>query len=903
VAELPTGTVTFLFTDIEGSTRLWQEQPDAMRAALARHDEILRAAIAAHDGHCVKTTGDGAHAAFATASDAIDAAVSAQLAIGAEPWALPNPLRVRAGIHTGSAELRDGDYYGTAVNRAARIMSVAHGGQIVVSLAAEELVRDEPVELLDLGEHRLKDLGQPERIFQVVHPALEREFPPLQSLDTFNTNLPAQRTSFLGRERELEAIKQALGESRLVTLTGVGGVGKTRLAVQVAAELVGDFPDGVWLVELGTVADPGAVPEVVAGVLGLVTQPGRTTTQSVAEALASRRMLLVLDNCEHLLDAVATILDAAFVWAGPSKVLATSREGLRVDDERLWPVPSLGSRDGNDQAVALFVERAGAVVPGFDIDAPGAAEAVSEICRRLDGIPLAIELAAARTIAMGVPELRDRLDDRFRLLSGSRRGLERHQTLRHAMQWSFDLLDDVERAVLDRCAVFAGGFDLAAATAVTGAGPDEYAVLDRLDALVRKSLLTVDTSSGASRYGMLETIRQFAEERLADQGELLDVAIRHARYFAATAQDVITWVCDERSLRAFAWATVELANLRAAFRSAADAGDLDTAASVAVNASFLGFYDEIFEPMSWAYELVSAAEAIDHPQIAMLEASASCSYLTHVDRRDAALLAAESSRSRLDDPRYDVLPFGLHTVLVGPVYGDMGRADLWAEYCQAALRRSPEPDVFARGMLASALAFAGRLEDAADAVEGLMEAAEATRSPLFIIGALSSVGIALFDRDPTTALDAWRRVPEVFREGAGIMTGHYASMLARAEAAHGDPRSALEACRDALLAQAASGDLGSLTAPLSLLAMLLHRFGDDEAAAVVVGCCGGIAVIYPEVVASVEDLRATLGDDTFEALASRGQAMESTEVFRFAQDQIGAALQALPADADGTRTE
>src|SRR5262245_45447139 len=246
-----------------------------MRPALARHDEIVRAAIQAHAGHCVKTTGDGAHAVFATASDAIDAAVATQLGIGAEEWPLPDPLRVRIGLHSGPAELRDGDYYGTAVNRAARIMSVAHGGQVVLSLAAEELARDSAIDVHDLGEHRLKDLGQPERIFQVVHPELERDFPPLRSLDVAPTNLPAQRTSFLGRERELEAVKAALAESRLVTLTGVGGVGKTRLAVQVAAELVGEFPDGVWLVELATVAEPAAVPDVVAGALGLVPQPGR----------------------------------------------------------------------------------------------------------------------------------------------------------------------------------------------------------------------------------------------------------------------------------------------------------------------------------------------------------------------------------------------------------------------------------------------------------------------------------------------------------------------------------------------------------------------------------------------------------------------------------------------------
>ncbi len=379
-----------------------------------------------------------------------------------------------------------------------------------------ELARDGTVEVLDLGEHRLKDLGQPERIFQVVHADLELVFPPLRSLDAFTTNLPTQRTSFVGRHAELAAVKDALDSARLVTLTGVGGVGKTRLAVQTAAEVVAEYPDGVWLVELATVGDPDAVPDAVATTVGLVPKAGLTVTASIAEALAGRRSLLVFDNCEHVLDAAADLVEAILARPGPLKVLATSREGLRLEDERLWPVPSLGDRDRSDDAIALFVDRARAVSPDFVLDRPDTADAVAEICRRLDGIPLAIELAAARTIAMSAPELRDRLDDRFRLLSGSRRGLERHQTLRHAVQWSYDLLDDDERALLDRCAMFAGGFDLAAVAAINGADAlDEYAVLDLLDALVRKSLVVADRTSGHTRYSLLETIRQFAEERLA----------------------------------------------------------------------------------------------------------------------------------------------------------------------------------------------------------------------------------------------------------------------------------------------------------------------------------------------------------------------------------------------------
>jgi predicted ATPase/class 3 adenylate cyclase len=475
----PSGVVTFLFTDVEGSTRRWETDAAAMRAALLAHDEVLRTAIEAHAGFLFSHTGDGVVAAFASPMSAVDAAVKAQLAL---------ELPVRMGIATGEAELRDGDYFGTVLNRAARVMAAGHGGQILVADSTVGLLSG--VDLLDLGPRRLRDVPIPVGVFQVRSAGLRVDFPPLRTLDTTPGNLRPATTSLIGRESEVDAIKTAVRSHRLVTLTGVGGVGKTRLALEVAAQLADEFPDGVWVFELAAVTDPASVPDAVAAVLGITQQPGKTVSESVAAALEGRSRLLVFDNCEHVLDAVADLIEAIFSHSQTVSVLATSREGLRVADEHLWAVPSLDLTDGiESSAAALFVERAAAVRQKVPLTTNGESAAVVEICRQLDGIPLGIELAASRMQSMTATEVCDRLGDRFRLLVGSRRGLERHQTLRHAVAWSYDLLDDDERWVLDRCSVFAGGFDLAGAQAVTGSD-DDFATLDLLDALVRKSLIT-----------------------------------------------------------------------------------------------------------------------------------------------------------------------------------------------------------------------------------------------------------------------------------------------------------------------------------------------------------------------------------------------------------------------------
>jgi predicted ATPase/class 3 adenylate cyclase len=521
-AAAPSGVVTFLFTDVEGSTRRWEADADGMRNALAAHDKVLRSAIEAHDGFLFSHTGDGMVAAFSSPKSAVDAAVAAQRAL---------ELPVRMGLATGEAELRDGDYFGTVLNRAARVMGAGHGGQILLADSTAILLSG--VDLVDLGPRRLRDLPTPVGVFQVGAPGLRTDFAPLRALDATPGNLRPQTTSLVGRESELAEVHEAVKAHRLVTLTGVGGVGKTRLAQEVAARLTDEFPDGVWLFELAAVTDPAAVPDAVAAVPGITQQPGKTVSESVAAALEGRVRLLVFDNCEHVLDAAADLIEAILAHSATVRILATSREGLGVPDEQVWPVRSLDAAAGIDSAaVSLFVERAQGIAPSFSILDGDQAAAVTEICQRLDGIPLAIELAASRMASMTASEMRDRLDHRFRLLVGSRRGLERHHTLRHAMAWSYDHLDDAEKDLLERCSVFTGGFDLESACAVSGSKyVDDLVVLDLVDALVRKSLVVADRSLGRTRFSMLETIRQFAEEQLVASGVATEVRTAHARYF------------------------------------------------------------------------------------------------------------------------------------------------------------------------------------------------------------------------------------------------------------------------------------------------------------------------------------------------------------------------------------
>ena len=536
---------TFLFTDIEGSTRLWDEQPERMKSALARHDAIARDAVESHGGRVVKMTGDGVHAVFDDPLDAIQAVLKMQFAL-TEPPPTNNglQLRVRCGLHAGISERRDNDYFGTAVNRAARIMSTAHGGQVLLSDAVATLVGEHHpsgFELRDLGRVRLRDLASPERVYQLLHPKLRVDFPPLRSLEATPNNLPQQLTSFVGRERELAQARDLLSRGRLLTLLGVGGLGKSRLSLQIAAEVLEAFPDGVWLVELAPIADERLVPLGVASVLGVKEEPGRSVHDALVKHVAQRQLLILLDNCEHLIDACAHLAKALLQAGAQVRILATSREPLRIAGETTLQLPTLSLPDDatpslaalrDVDAIRLFVDRAAAADPAFQLDDRNAAT-VTEICRRLDGIPLAIELAAARVRVLSVDRIAARLSDRFKLLTGGdRTALKRQQTLRALIDWSHDLLTAGERALFRRLSVFAGGWTLEAAEAMAAGGDVDHAdVLDLLTRLVEKSLVAPDADG--SRFRFLETIREYANEQLILSDEEAAVRMRHLNWYLA----------------------------------------------------------------------------------------------------------------------------------------------------------------------------------------------------------------------------------------------------------------------------------------------------------------------------------------------------------------------------------
>jgi predicted ATPase/class 3 adenylate cyclase len=546
----PAGTVTFLFTDIEGSTRLWERDGARMSQALAAHDALARRAVESRRGTVVKMTGDGLYAIFDDALDALAAALELQRALVDTNATNGVELRVRCALHAGAVERRDDDYFGSPVNRAARIMSAAHGGQVLLSQAVVDRVRHTlppPVSLRDLGNVRLKDLATPEHVYQLVDPRLRLDFPPLRSLEGTPNNLPQQPTSFIGRDSELGDLAALLAKSRILTLTGAGGCGKTRLALQLAADALEQFSDGVWMIELAALSSAGFVAQTVAKTLGLKEEADRAPSETVADYLADKCSLLMLDNCEHLLDACASLADAIVRRCANVKILATSREALGIGGEQAYRVPSLSLPDPNEpqtpesvaqcESVRLFVDRAALVRAGFGVTAENAATLAS-ICSRLDGIPLAIELAAARARSLSVEEIESKLNQRFRLLTGgSRTALPRQQTLRSLIDWSYDLLGDSAKLLLQRLSVFAGGWLLEAAESIcAGATLAPSEILDLLTSLSDKSLVAADPNDANSRFRMVETVRQYAKERLLESGGGDIVRDRHLDYYLALAE-------------------------------------------------------------------------------------------------------------------------------------------------------------------------------------------------------------------------------------------------------------------------------------------------------------------------------------------------------------------------------
>jgi predicted ATPase/class 3 adenylate cyclase len=937
MAGLPTGTVTFLFTDLEGSSRLWEEHADAMKGALARHDGILRDAVAAHDGHVVKTTGDGLHAVFATAPDATAAAVTAQAKLLAEGWPLPEPLRVRMGLHTGHAEMREDDYYGPAVNRAARVAAAAHGGQLVMSHATVELVWDalpSGVELLDLGEHRLRDLGRPERMFQVVHPELPRAFGALRTLDAFPGNLPLQVSSFVGRGRELARVVKALGDARLVTLTGVGGVGKTRLALQVAAEVLPRFREGAWLVELAPVRDPDGVVDAFGAVFGVSARAGQTLEESLVEFLRTKQLLLVIDNCEHLLDAVADLVEILEHSCAGLVMLATSREGLSLDGEQNLTVPSLAApaEDADLEAIAqseaveLFLQRAQRADADFVLTGENAS-AVVQVCRRLDGVPLAIELAAARVTAMSTAELARGLDRRFDTLAGGRRrAVQRHQTLRAAIDWSYDLCSEPERRLLARMSVFAGGATRGAVEGVCAGDPiDERQVFLLLGALVAKSLVVAQRDGPETRYRLSETIREYGEERLADHDETDAVRFQHGEYYRDLAREMSLELRGPQQVEAGYRFAPEHENLLSAMSFAVDRDDVDLALEL-LTASFTPA--ETGYPLRLPTDALGLDGAPEHPLYPLGLAVAAVQAALHGDRIDADRLCDEAlaaARRFGSDPNRRVDEW-VATARQGLAFsaGAFPDAARFAEQAAEIGRVTGRLFELATGLAAAATwhTMAGDPETALPlATEGLA-VARRLGTPSAIGLNLAALAGALADSDPDRATALLRediqRWSSLDYENAAEIAN-----LVLISARIRDWPTALELAPRAIRHLHWTGDRPQLAGILNILARVLAP-RDPESSAVIQGAARRLATTAAnEPVASpptpvapgasnqipaaqtsgnagfVTELRrettgllvATLGDEHLRALRAEGEAMDTDEVAAYALD---AAARAVP---------
>lgn len=908
-SNLPTGTVTFLFTDIEGSTGLAQKYPDAMPTLLARHNAILHQAIEAHHGHVFQIIGDAFHAAFSTASDALDAALDAQRTLVREPWN-PTAVKVRMGINTGAAqaggtEAVAGGYTGyLTLTRVERVMSLAHGGQILLSNATAELVRGElpkGVALRDMQAHRLKGLLNPETVWQVDAADLPHEFPPLASLNAIPNNLPQQLTSFVGRERELSDAQDKLAAARLLTLIGPGGTGKTRLSLQIAAEQLPQFEDGVWLVELAPISDPAFLVSAIASVFDIREAQGIPLINLLVDYLRAKELLLVLDNCEHLVEACARIADQLLHACAKLKIIASSREALGIDGETVYRVPSLTLPDrlSNDlmsyEATQLFVERAMKAEPRFHATTENAASII-QICHRLDGIPLAIELAAARVKLFTPEQIAARLDDRFKLLTGgSRTALPRQQTLRALIDWSYHSLNEIEQRALRRLAVFSGGWTIDGAEAVIG----EAEAIDGLEGLVNKSLVNVDEQSGAARYRFLETIRQYAMEKLLESGEAVESRNRHLDYILKIAGNAghgmfrsvrLTWL-DQMEL--------EHDNLRAALDWSAS-NDPAKAIELALAVdSFWRLRDYNSEAVAWCQTILARAESMPDLAAPRAELYVVLGWSAVFSGNHEVGRAAAESGLRLVTPATDkkviVRLNGL--ILLSCLYiGDFAAAEQALETGEALAREETYTNE-----LAMILVLGGQLRyfasgDVAQAKANLAEAESLQidtnsewASAAFIFGFARLTGM-LGDIEKARAL---------FKQSAdaaqkmGNMRIVYScqSELAHILRRHGEIDEALELYKGVIPGWKELGHRAAVAHELECIAFILSQKEKPDRAVTLLGAAGAIrqlinsAMTVPERAEYeqvLSTLHAQLDENKFKQLWDSGRAMTMEQAIQSA---------------------
>jgi predicted ATPase/class 3 adenylate cyclase len=902
-ADLPAGTVTFLLTDIEGSTRLWETVPKAMEVALEQHNRLLAGVIGGHGGVVVTSRGEGDSffAVFPSAVAAAEAAGACQLALHGEAWPAGASLRVRMGLHTGEAHVQEGDYVDHApINRCARVKAAAHGGQVLVTKTTRDLVEGRlgsGFGLQRLGEFRLRDLAEPELIYQLTHPDLPAGFPPIRTLAERTGNLPLQVSSFIGRERELEQTVAALGAARVVTLTGPGGVGKTRLALQVAGQVAPRFADGAWLCELAPVRDPAGVDDAVAAVFSVTARAGQGTRETLVEFLRSKQLLLVLDNCEHVLGEAAALAGVLQRSCERLVILATSRESLGIEGEHLVPVPPLGVPGaGADlpaitraEAVRLFAERAAAVRPGFQVTA-GNAAAVAAVVRRLDGIALSVELAAARVPAMTAAELARRLERSFAVLAAGPRGaVGRHQTLRATIDWSFQLLTGPEQQLLARMAVFAGGATLEAAEAVCGGeGIDPDAVFELLASLVARSLVVAEEHGPQTRYRLLETIRQYGEERLNQAGEADRWRARHAGYYADLLPRVREHAHDPK--QDVFWAvrvSAEQDNLLAAWSWAIGTGNVGTA--FAILAGFAPSEVWTSYPLllagSAALELPGAA---DHPGYPLAAAVSAVFASMRSDGMSAEELCrrAAAANARQDSPDWRVeetiCAVRENIAMTTGAFLDAAR---FAEQAAGFARAGGD---LADASIQLTVVAGGHLlvGDASGAVPLAREALALARqvgAPALVAAGLLAVGATVAGADPEQARARLRESRELSTAlGYQSALDHvWATAIAFLA---GDQTTTLELGRGAIRALQWGGDRLRMGLVLHLIAGALVATRPD-AAAIIQGAAEAYVAQPPLFAPPSSTVTATLGDERARELRARGADMNWDQALAYTLTQ------------------
>ncbi len=905
-AELPAGTVTFLLTDIEGSTRLWEAVPEAMEVALERHNHLLTGVIEDHGGVVVTSRGEGDSffAVFPGAVAAVEAAGGCELRLGGGGWPALAVLRVRMGLHTGEARVRGrGSVDHAPINRCARVKAAGHGGQVLVTKSTRDLADGRlggGFGLKRLGEFRLRDLSQPELIYQLTHADLPAEFPPIRTVAERPGNLPLPVSSFIGRERELEQTAAALGQARVVTLTGAGGVGKTRLGLQAAAQVAPRFADGAWLAELAPVRDVAGVDDAVAAVFSLTARAGQDTREALAEFLHGKQLLLVLDNCEHLLEGAAALAGALARSCERLVILATSREGLGIEGEHLLPVPPLGVPEAGAglaaitqaEAVRLFADRAAAVKPGFQVTGQNAA-AVAAVARRLDGIALAVELAAARVGAMTPAELARRLERSFAVLAAGRRGAgARHQTLRATIDWSFQLLSGPEQALLARLAVFAGGATVEAAEAVCGGeGIDPDAVFELLAALVARSLVVAEEHGPQTRYRLLETIRQYGEERLEAAGQTGRWRACHASYYA----DLLRHVRDPQD-EVF-WATrlsAEQDNLLAAWSWAIGTSNLDTAFQIL--AGFASVEVRNTDPLlldgEAALELPGAAGHPGYP-LALAVSAVFASNRADVTGAEELCRRAADASARRDTPDWraeaTVCAARSNIAITTGAFADAARL---AEQA-ADLARAGGDLADASVELAYATSYNLLTDDAPAAVPLARQSlalARQTSAPALIATGLLAVGATVAGTDPEQARACLRESREL-----STALGHHSAVdLLWATAIAflvGDQAGTLElGCRAIRGFQWAGRIRMALVFYMVAGALLTTR---PEAAAIIQGAAEAYVVESPQFALLGSIVAASLGEERARELRIRGAGMDWDQAVTFTLTQATQALSEL----------